>query len=87
MEKEFFDLVVIAYYLDRALFPLIKSLIKDNGYFFMETFFLSSANEHEGVSNQYKLQPGELLTEFRDWHVLFYEENQHDGRQTIFCKK
>jgi tellurite methyltransferase len=87
LKKNSFDLVVITYYLDRALFPLVKSLIKDNGYFFMETYYLSPNTDNLGVSNQYKLQPGELLEEFRDWNVLYYEENQQDGRQTIFCEK
>ena len=82
-----FDLVVITYYLDRLLFPLVKSIIKDNGYFFMETFYQSPTNENQGVSSQYKLKPGELLAEFKDWKVLFYEENQQEGRQTIFCQK
>jgi tellurite methyltransferase len=87
LKKNSFDLVVITYYLDRALFPLVKSLIKDNGYFFMETIYLSPNTDNQGVSNQYKLQPGELLEVFRDWNILYYEENQEDGRQTIFCKK
>ncbi|SMQ81416.1 Tellurite resistance protein TehB [Bacillus sp. OV166] len=82
-----FSLIVITYYLDRSLFPLVKSVVKDNGYFFMETFYKSPKKESQGVSDQYKLQPGELLAEFSDWKVLFYEENEHEGRQTIFCQK
>ncbi|QIZ09292.1 methyltransferase domain-containing protein [Priestia megaterium] len=82
-----FSLIVITYYLDRSLFPLIKSIVKDNGYFFMETFYKSPKKESQGVSDQYKLLPGELLAEFSDWKVLFYEENEHEGRQTIFCQK
>jgi tellurite methyltransferase len=50
----------------------------------METFYLSPKNENQGVSNHYKLQPGELLADFSDWKVLFYEENEQEGRQTIF---
>jgi tellurite methyltransferase len=87
LKKNSFDLVVITYYLDRALFQLVKSLIKDNGYFFMETFYLFPNTVNQGVSDQYKLQPGELFEVFRDWNILYYEENQEDGRQTIFCKK
>ncbi|MGJ7922642.1 class I SAM-dependent methyltransferase [Neobacillus sp. LXY-4] len=82
-----YNLVVITYYLDRSLFPLVKSIIKENGYFFMETFYLSPYNKNEGVSNQYKLYSNELLTEFADWKILYYEENEQDGRQTIFCEK
>jgi tellurite methyltransferase len=82
-----FDIVVISYYLDRSLFPMVKSLIKEGGYFFMETFYQSPMTGNQGVSNQYKLNPKELLGEFKDWDVLFFEENEQDGIQTIFCQK
>ncbi|WHY84080.1 methyltransferase domain-containing protein [Neobacillus novalis] len=87
LPKNSFNLVVITNYLDRSLFPLVKSIIKEDGYFFMETFYMSPKHENQGVSNQYKLQPGELLAEFGDWKILFYEENEQEGRQTIFCQK
>ncbi|AZU62257.1 class I SAM-dependent methyltransferase [Neobacillus mesonae] len=82
-----FDIVVITYYLDRALFPIVKSVIKENGYFFMETYYLTPEKEGKGVSNQYKLQPKELQTEFADWTIHYFEENEQEGRQTIFCQK
>ncbi|WP_312469419.1 class I SAM-dependent methyltransferase [Neobacillus sp.] len=82
-----FNLVVITYYLDRSLFPKVKNMIKENGYFFMETFYQSPQTENLGVSNQYKLLPKELLVEFGDWTVHFFEENEQEGRQTIFCQK
>jgi 2-polyprenyl-3-methyl-5-hydroxy-6-metoxy-1,4-benzoquinol methylase len=82
-----FNLVVITYYLDRSLFPIVKSMIKENGYFFMETFYQSPQTENLGVSNQYKLQPQELLVEFGDWTVHFFEEYEQEGRQMIFCQK
>jgi len=85
--NESFDIVVITYFLDRSLFPFVKNLVKEEGYFFMETFYQSPQNENQGVSNQYKLQPKELLTEFSDWKVHFFEEVDNESRQTIFCKK
>lgn len=85
--KESKDLVIITYYLDRALFPLIKFIIKKHGYFFMETFYSSQNAEYTHVSNKYKLQPQELIKQFIDWKILYYEENKQVGRQTIFCQK
>ncbi|EKN67594.1 methyltransferase type 12 protein [Neobacillus bataviensis LMG 21833] len=82
-----YDLVVITYYLDRSLFPNVKRMIKEKGYFFMETFYQSQQFENQGVSKHYKLQSQELLSEFGDWIVLFFEENEQVGRQTIFCQK
>ncbi|WP_077212980.1 class I SAM-dependent methyltransferase [Bacillus dakarensis] len=86
-QNEFYDLAVITYYLDRKIFPYLKTLIKENGYIFIETFYLAEENKNEHISNEYKLQPQELLREFSDWLILYYEENEQDGRQTIFCKK
>ncbi|PLR94858.1 class I SAM-dependent methyltransferase [Bacillus sp. T33-2] len=82
-----FDLVVVTYYLDRTIFPFVKSIIKDQGYFFMETFYKSPLTGDGNISDDYKLRPGELLSVFGDWKVLFYEENEREGRQTIFCQK
>ncbi|HEY2421855.1 MAG TPA: class I SAM-dependent methyltransferase [Neobacillus sp.] len=87
LQNSFFNLVVITYYLDRSLFPIVKRIIKENGYFFMETYYQSPQHENQGVSNQYKLQPKELLLEFTEWKVLYFEENQQEGKQTIFCQK
>ncbi|WP_203555084.1 methyltransferase domain-containing protein [Bacillus sp. B15-48] len=82
-----FDLVVVTYYLERSLFPLVKSTVKSKGYFFMETFFHSPNNSQQSVSNQFKLNPQELLISFSDWKILYYEENEQEGRQTLFCQK
>ncbi|MBP2239854.1 2-polyprenyl-3-methyl-5-hydroxy-6-metoxy-1,4-benzoquinol methylase [Cytobacillus eiseniae] len=82
-----FDVVILTYYLDRSLFPLIKQMIKDEGYLFMETFYQTSLIDSQGVSEQYKLQSKELLAVFGDWDVLFFEENEQMGWQSIFCKK
>lgn len=86
-KKNSINLVVMTYYLDRSLFPFVKSLVQQDGYFFMETFYQTPQNQNEGVSNQYKLQSNELLSEFSDWKILFFEENEQEGRQTIFCQK
>ncbi|OIJ19255.1 hypothetical protein BKP45_13940 [Anaerobacillus alkalidiazotrophicus] len=85
-KKNLFDLVIITYYLDRDIFPYVKSIIKDNGYFFMETFYLSEETKKVGISNKYKLHSNELLSTFTDWQVLYYEENEKEGRQTILVK-
>lgn len=87
LQKNDFDLVIITNYLDRLIFPFVKSIIKEKGYFFMETFYLSPYKQTLDISNQFKLQPQELLNEFGDWKVLYYEENEPEGRQTIFCQK
>jgi tellurite methyltransferase len=82
-----FDFIVMSYYLDRSLFPIVKNVLKDGGYFFMETYYQSPYIEEKGVSDQYKLKSNELLAEFGDWKVLYFEENEQEGWQSIFCQK
>ena len=86
-EDNSIDLAVITYYLDRSLFPMLKKFIKEEGYLFFETYYLKSQNENQGISKQYNLEPQELLEEFRGWKVLLFEENEQEGRQTIFARK
>lgn len=81
-----FDLIIITYYLDRTIFPRLKSMTKKDGYLFMETYFVSPSSKGDAVSERFKLKPGELLSVFQDWQILFYEENEHEGRQTIFAR-
>lgn len=87
IENNSIDLVVITYYLDRTLFPFVKNIVKKNGIFFMETFYQSPGTINETVSDQYKLHPKELLSEFNNWKIHFFEENEQEGRQTILCEK
>lgn len=85
--QESFDLVVVTYYLDRALIPIVKNILKKDGYFFMETYYQSPKKKNEQISDRFKLHPQELLSQFADWHIHFFEENEQEGRQTIFCEK
>jgi tellurite methyltransferase len=86
-EDESYDLAVTTYYLERSLFSTIKNIVKKNGFFFMETFYKTAEGGKIDISNQYKLESNELLKEFKEWKILFYEENEKEGRQTIFCQK
>ncbi|WP_121613565.1 class I SAM-dependent methyltransferase [Mesobacillus foraminis] len=86
-ESNSFDLVVITYYLNRPLLSLVKSLLKEVGYFFLETYYHFPKNRNQKISSQYKLESNELLDHFKEWKVLYYEENEEEGRQTIFCQK
>jgi tellurite methyltransferase len=84
---ESYDLAVITYYLDRSIFPQVKEMVKSKGYFFMETFFKTSVPGKKTVSEKFKLESNELLREFIDWTILFFEECEYERRQTILCKK
>lgn len=87
LSKDSFNLVVITYYLDREIIPKLKQVLDKSGLFFLETFYQSNKCHSDGVSDRYKLQSQELLVEFKDWQILFFEENEEEGRQTILCRK
>jgi tellurite methyltransferase len=81
-----YDVAILTYYLDRSLFPLIKEVIRKDGYLFFETFYENGTTVNQHISNTYKLKSNELLSEFKEWKILFFEENEQEGRQTIFCQ-
>lgn len=85
--QESYDLAVITYYLDRNIFTKVKDMVKNKGFFFMETFYRTSGDKKQAVSEKYKLESNELLKEFIDWKIIYFEENEQEGRQTIFCQK
>lgn len=85
IEPQSIDLVVMTHYLERSLFPHLKSILKEGGYFFMETFYKSSVKKD--FPERFKLDSQELRKVFTDWKILYFEENPAEGRQTIFCKK
>ena len=71
----FFDLVVVARYLQRDLFAAIKASVKPGGVVIYETFTTAQLAHGTGpTSPDHLLRPGELRALFADWDVLFYEE-------------
>src|SRR5699024_8559747 len=81
------DLLTITYYLERSIFTIIDKLVKEDGYLFIETFYQTMNQTNHQISDRFKLEYQELLTRFKDWRVILFEENEQSGRQTIFCQK
>ncbi len=70
-----FDLVVVTRYLQRDLFPALRTTVKPGGVVLYETF--TTAQRALGVgpaSPDHLLQPGELGRQFEGFDVLFAEE-------------
>jgi len=72
-----FDLIVVARYLQRDLFPALQSAAAPGGMVVYETF--TTAQRALGIgptSPDHLLEPGELRSRFdvAGWDVLFYEE-------------
>ena len=70
-----FDLVVVARYLQRNLFPSIRRAVKPGGFVVYETFTVAQRLLGSGpTSPDHLLEAGELRDSFSGWDVLFYEE-------------
>ena len=75
LPRERFELVVVARYLQRDLFPAIRAALVPGGVLLYETF--TTAQRALGVgptSPDHLLEPGELRGYFDGFEILFYEE-------------
>ncbi|UCZ54979.1 methyltransferase domain-containing protein [Bacillus shivajii] len=81
------DAVIMTYYLERKLFPFIKDLVKTEGYIFIETYVSVPGMTDKPVSEKYKLRPDELVNEFGDWGIVYFDFNEEAGIQTIMARK
>jgi tellurite methyltransferase len=70
-----FDVVVVARYLQRDLFPALRTAVVPGGVVLYETFTTAQRALGTGpTSPDHLLEPGELLGRFDGFDVLFYEE-------------
>jgi tellurite methyltransferase len=74
IEPGAYDLICDFFYLDRALFPLIREGVRPGG--------LCAAEIHlrEATPHRFVLEPGELRREFEGWEILYYSEATRTGR-------
>lgn len=70
-----FDLVLVTRYLQRDLFPALRDAVRPGGFIVYETFtVLQRALGVGPTSPDHLLEPGELVSQFDAWDVLFSEE-------------
>jgi SAM-dependent methyltransferase len=75
LPRDTFDVVVVTRYLQRDLFPSIRSTTTPGGVVIYETFTVNQRALGFGpTSAAYLLEPGELARRFDGFEVLFYEE-------------
>jgi SAM-dependent methyltransferase len=75
LPREYFHVVVVTRYLDRALFPALRASLHSDGVLLYETFTERQLQHGRGPrSPQHLLAPGELRTLVRGMDVLFDEE-------------
>ncbi|OJX38325.1 MAG: hypothetical protein BGO78_09990 [Chloroflexi bacterium 44-23] len=80
-----FDVILNFWFLDRRLFPMMKSLLKPGGVIFFETMRYDEDVIDPIGNPDYLLKPNELKEVFGDWKTLVYEEyvrvTSHGGPQ------
>jgi SAM-dependent methyltransferase len=81
-----YEVILVSYFLYRPLFALIEQRLRPGGWLVYETFTVEQlANpRHRGSArSEFYLQPQELAEAFSGrLQVLFYDEGDHQGRQT-----
>jgi tellurite methyltransferase len=71
-----YNLVCVFRFLDRRLFPAIRSSLRDQGLLFYGTRHVGLLQEQPEASEEYLLELGELKAEFSDWQVIYYSEGE-----------
>jgi tellurite methyltransferase len=75
LPRDRFDLIVVARYLQRDLFPSLRESVKRGGFVVYETFTRDQLAHGTGPKlPDHLLDRGELRACFDDWDVVFYEE-------------
>lgn len=68
-----YDLICDFFYLDRALFPLVREGVRPGGLFAAEIHL------RDETPHRFVLEPGELRREFESWKILYYSETLRPG--------
>lgn len=76
LPSQAYDLICVFRFLDRRLFPGIRSGLREKGLLFYGTRHVGLLQEQPKASENYLLELGELKDAFSDWQVLFYCEGE-----------
>jgi SAM-dependent methyltransferase len=74
LEKNRYDLIINANFLNRRFFPQIKEALKKDGVLFFETFIIAHGDFDNPKNPEYLLRKNELLHAFIGLDIIYYEE-------------
>ena len=78
--KQAYDVILVFFYLHRALFPALIESLKPNGVLIYETFTIDNYLHHRHPRRwEFCLAQNELLRLTSNLRVLSYDEGEHDG--------
>jgi tellurite methyltransferase len=87
--REQYDLVVVFFFLQRELFPVLAAAIKPGGHLIYKTYTTEQSRFAGGPSHpMFLLEPNELLHAFPSLRVLHYHETiQERGVAELVARK
>jgi len=75
LENNFYEVVVVSYYLERELFSKIFKSLKPGGLLFYQTFSGDCVDGNGPENPAFRLQQGELLSLCAEHSILYYRED------------
>lgn len=87
IKENYYDLIVMANFLDRAVLASAMDALKKEGILFVETYMVSDSNEKQ--SDQNNLLKSQELREILDdsWDILYYDEFENEDYEIYKMKK
>lgn len=80
LRADYYDVIVISRFLDRALCNAIMAALKQDGLLFYQTFVRSKLAENGPSNPDFLLASNELLTLFSPLTLIFYQEYARVGQ-------
>lgn len=74
-----FDVIVVSYFLDRALIPHIQKALRPDGLLFYQTFTRTRVSDAGPQNPDFRLADNELLQLFSAMRILVYREEGRVG--------
>lgn len=72
LPPEYFEVIINFHFLERATFPIYRKALIPGGLIFFDTF---AQPDEEIDSPEYYLKPRELLEQFQDFEIIYYNED------------
>jgi len=74
LPANYYDVIVVSYFLERSIFPNILSALKAGGLLYYQTWSQESASTNGPSSTRFRLERGELLKLCPDLELVLYRE-------------
>jgi len=88
IQKDKYDIIVMANFLDRAVLESAKNALKKGGVLFVETYMINDENEKKQSDPNNLLKSQELKEMLDDsWQILHFDEFENEDYEIYKMKK